>query len=475
MNNYDHLSLDDGSLLTDQEIFVIEQIEKGESADLISEFGPDVRLRQLSVLFLEKVLTTGFLNIIYHRNGIIIKNAIIIDTIIFKYALFNNTIRLKYCIFKNDFNLGESHFVENLSLIGSIFLKQVDFYRTKLDKSLFIIDCIFEDFVRLFAASINRSLDARRAIFNKRVSFNSMMAGSVNLKGSIFKASVNMVYMSASNMFLNGTKDNPLKIDNLEIRNTLFKRELEISFANINTLDLKGIQINGQLTLRNVQIRDKFDLRYGRLDALILDTVQLPIVNNSITIDGLSYKFISAGEDKEDWKKLIELIEISKFNIINYARLERFFKECGHNERADEVYVRRKRRELINLKWWYPKKWSIWLLWDKLTNYGRKPGRTVLVSLFIIIMGAFFFDPKLLKPELILSCPWLSHGNYYQNIITRLILSLNNFLPAIDLGLTKELQFSNISFYTFLYLQFHKICGWILIPIGLAAIYTKIK
>lgn len=475
MKNYDHLSLDDGSLLTDQEIFVIEQVEKGKSADLISEFGPDARIRQLRVRFLEKLLTTGFSNIIYHRNGIIIKNAIIIEPINLKYAVFINPIRLKYCIFSSDFNLQESHFMENLSLKGSVFIKQADFYRTKLDKSLFIIDTIFEESVRFFAASITRSLDARGAIFNKRASFNSMKAGSLNLKGSIFNSLVNMVYMSVSNMFLTGTKDKSLKIDKLELRNSLFKRELAISFVEINTLDLNGIQIKGPLTLRNVQIRDKLDLRYGSLYALIMDIVQLPIRNDSVTIDGLIYKFISAGEDKDDWKKLIELVEISKFNIQNYARLEKVFKECGQNERADEIYIRLRRRELNNLTWWNPKKWGTWLLWDKLTNYGRKPGRTVLVSFFIIILGAFFFDPKLLKPELIISCPWLSHGNFYQNIITRLILSLNNFLPAIDLGLTKELQFSNISFYTLLYLQFHKICGWILIPIGLAAIYTKIK
>lgn len=57
----------------------------------------------------------------------------------------------------------------------------------------------------------------------------------------------------------------------------------------------------------------------------------------------------------------------------------------------------------------------------------------------------------------------------------RFFLSLDEFLPGVDLGLAKLWQISRISFYKLLYYHFHKICGWILIPIGLAAIFSRFK
>jgi hypothetical protein len=45
----------------------------------------------------------------------------------------------------------------------------------------------------------------------------------------------------------------------------------------------------------------------------------------------------------------------------------------------------------------------------------------------------------------------------------------------VDLGLAKLWQLNEISFPTLLYYHFHKISGWILIPIALAAVYTQFK
>ena len=59
--------------------------------------------------------------------------------------------------------------------------------------------------------------------------------------------------------------------------------------------------------------------------------------------------------------------------------------------------------------------------------------------------------------------------------MVRLLISIDLFLPAVDLGLAKELQISNLKFSQLLYFHVHKVAGWILILIGLAAITTKLK
>ncbi len=477
MSNYDLLILDDGLLLTDQEQFVLDQVEKGEFADLALEFGPNLENRQIRAQFLEKLLTEGFRDIKIHRIGVRIKNAVISEKIKLENAVISNFVDLRYCLFLSDVILRHSHFNKILSFTGSIFFKKADFYRIKVDMSFFIRNAIFEKSANFGFAFIGSNLEARGTHFKENeANFNSIkVAQSVNFFDTKFESSVDLIYLNASNLFLRGIKDKIIKIGNLKLRNALLERELDLRYVEIDTLNLKDIQINGPLILINTIIKEKIELNYASLKAIKIDNVQFPNRHDSIILDGLTYNSISIGEGKDDWRKLIEFVEIANFRIQNYSELEKYFKLSGQQEAADEVYVRGKRRELRNQKWGHPKRWATWLLWDKLTNYGRKPSRTIWVSLFIIIIGAFVIDPNLLKPELLSSCSWLSHGNYYQNIIIRLILSFNHFLPAIDLGLTKELQLSNMSFYTFLYLQIHKICGWILIPIGLAAIYTQIK
>ena len=54
-------------------------------------------------------------------------------------------------------------------------------------------------------------------------------------------------------------------------------------------------------------------------------------------------------------------------------------------------------------------------------------------------------------------------------------MSLDQFLPGIDLGLAKLWHLSQISYGELVYYHFHKLAGWILIPIGLAAIYSQFR
>jgi len=479
MENYDHLSLDDGSLLTEQEIFVIENVVRGEFADMVLEFGPNTNNRQLRSSFLEKLLTGKFDNVAIHRIGVRIKNAIVYEPLNLENAVINNYINLRYFIFLSDVILRDSYFDKILSFTGSIFLKKADFHRIRVDKNLFLRGTIFDKSVNFAGASIGRSLEARDAQFNSKEDvayFNSMQVGqSFNFLNTKFSSSIDLVYSTASNLFLRGTIDKPIYIEKIALRNASFERELEIKFIKISKLNLRDLQIKGPLILRNVEIDIELVLSYANLYSFKIDNVKLPEKNYSIILDGFTYRVISGGDKTDNWKNLFELIDKANFNIQNYTELENFYKRSGQQDKADEVYVKGKRRQLSKLRWFNPKRWATWLLWDKLTNYGRKPGRTIWVSIVIIIIGAFFFEPMLLKKETVLGCTWISHHDIYQNAIIRLIISFNQFLPSIDLGLSKELQFSNMSFYTFIYLQIHKICGWILIPIGLAAIYTKIK
>jgi hypothetical protein len=66
-------------------------------------------------------------------------------------------------------------------------------------------------------------------------------------------------------------------------------------------------------------------------------------------------------------------------------------------------------------------------------------------------------------------------GNVWKGRVVRFFLSLDEFLPGVDLGLAKLRQLSQVNYPTLIYYHFHKIAGWILTPIGLAAVYSQFK
>jgi hypothetical protein len=116
------------------------------------------------------------------------------------------------------------------------------------------------------------------------------------------------------------------------------------------------------------------------------------------------------------------------------------------------------------------------------------------IGLGIILLGTIFmFDPKYLKLDGIRT--W--HLNYKMRMgdifrkdtyykyfkiknlgklyVLRFITSFDQFIPAIDLGVAKNWQPQELSFWAWFYVYFQKISGWILVPIGLAAIYSQFK
>jgi hypothetical protein len=126
-------------------------------------------------------------------------------------------------------------------------------------------------------------------------------------------------------------------------------------------------------------------------------------------------------------------------------------------------------------QWWRPGNLATLVFWDWLTGYGRKPSRTVWISLAIVLVGMLFFDPNNFDPSFLGGWNWLMDGNVWKKRVVTFFLSLDEFLPGVDLGLARLWQLSTISYPTLVYYHFHKIAGWILIPVGLAAVFSQFK
>ena len=241
----------------------------------------------------------------------------------------------------------------------------------------------------------------------------------------------------------------------------------------LEVLQASRLQVKGPAILKNLTISRKADLRDSSFYSLKMLNVAWPANPEEVWLEGLTYQSVSAGEGPQDWQKLLAWINHSRFDNRNYQQLEDFFLHGGTKDRADTVYIEGKRREVMQ-KWWHPYNLATLVFWDGLAGYGKKPARTLWVSLLIVLIGTFVFDHRQFRSQLSGRLE-LAAGGKCKKRVVQFFLSLDEFLPGVDLGLARLWHYRKIVFPTLLYYHFHKIAGWILIPIGLAAVFTQFK
>lgn len=318
-------------------------------------------------------------------------------------------------------------------------------------------------------------------------------------------------------------------IDNFEAANLTVKGGLSIKSACIVKWQAENLVVDDRGFFENLLITQKADLGYSTFGTLNLQMdiddwppqqIELEkmagadnreeakvIKEAGLILDGIEYKELLPKETQKDRKKLIAWIDQSRFDKGNYIKLENYFANQGYESEADNVFISMRDRELgqIDETSWY-NNWLVWLgrlpariLWGKLAGYGHKPFRTFWLGLGIILAGAIFlFNPKYLQvkyfqnwhldyqltPVTILkeaikkdggSFNFAEMKQLFKLWLFRFIISFDQFIPLIDLELSKNWQPPNLSFRAWCFLYFQKISGWILVPIGLAAIYSQFK
>jgi len=165
----------------------------------------------------------------------------------------------------------------------------------------------------------------------------------------------------------------------------------------------------------------------------------------------------------------LKLLDTARYTPGAYSTLESSLRSLGHHGSADDVHraFRRRRRqeELSGLS----RAWD-WFI-EKSVDYGRAPGRALLGVLAVIVIGAVVFRNAAYmvprkgsdEPRLPYSCVWYS---------------LDLALPAIGLGWADRwvpegggLRAKGMR--TWMVLQ--RLIGWVLVPIGLLALFGVIK
>jgi hypothetical protein len=434
-----------------------------------------------------------------------------------KHAVFEGPADFTSARVGGEFNAAASHFV---SVDHKAILTGV-----KVVQSVSFLQAVFQGAVDLGGAEIGGELffdGAQFASGNQQVSFNGLKVGprasfdGTTFKGpvdfsmasvagmlivndarfenpdrppnffglkvdqhaffmnTVFEAGLSMVGTSFKNLMLSGSSDSTLTYKEVNLDGAMVEYSLILGDLHLGVLQASRLQVKGPTILKNLTVTHKADLRDSSFYSLKLLNVAWPPNPEEVWLEGLTYQSVSAGEGSQDWHKLLAWVNHSRFDSRNYQQLEDFFLHGGTKDRADTVYIEGKRREVMQ-KWWHPYNLATLIFWDGLAGYGKKPARTLWVSLFIVFIGTFVFDYRNFDPNFIGGWSWLLQGNRAKAMVVQFFLSLDEFLPGVDLGLAKLWHIDKISFPTLLYYHFHKISGWILIPIGLAAVFTQFK
>lgn len=348
---------------------------------------------------------------------------------------------------------------------------QVSFNGLKVGPKLSLDGTIFQGPVDFSMAAVAGLFIVHQARFAPKPNFFGLKVEQhAFISESAFQAGVSLVGTQFKNLMLSGAAAGPeINLDAAQVDYSLIIADLQV-----DNLQATRLQVKGPAILKNLKISGKADLRDSSLFSLKLLDVNWPADAAQVWLEGLTYQALSAGEGPQDWQILLTWLNHSRFDSRNYTQLATYFRQGGYQDRADEVYIQGRRREMME-QWWRPDHLATLIFWDGLAGYGRKPGRTFWLSLMIVMVGTLFFDHRNFDPSFLGGWSWLLNGNVWRTRVVRFFLSLDEFLPGVDLGLARLWQMSKISYPTLLYYHFHKISGWILVPIGLAAVYTQFK
>jgi hypothetical protein len=514
--------------LSPAEKTVIKQVQAGEIADLAKS--------GISGVFLHQLLTGGLAGVKVHPHGVQIKNATITDVLDLRGSEVAFDVVLQDCIFEGSVSCSMTHFKRGVFLEGCQFFGGVDFGYAEISSSLSakkaifkggdqpslfhnlrvtgdasFIEAVFENTANFAFINVGGSFWVDGAQFQKndqkceddstKCSFNG---DSFVIKGHAFMRNVTFaggVYLGYANIggsvFLK--------------EKTTFKGEVEFGFANIggnlwadgtkfekvsrNSEDVglngDSMTVGGSVLMRGATCAGIADFHRARVGsdfevsnttfAVPPDFLALRIgdtayfdkasIEGQAKLKAMTYQSIFAGSGDE----LLDLIkDHSEYSADVYANLADVYRRHGEIDDANDVYIAGRRRERTQLwrehPWTNVFKYSSNCLQDIVTGYGHRLSRALIFAAAFVAIGSWVFHRE---EEMVVKDD--KDAERYKGRYRPFWYSLSLLLPIIDLEdariWTPRTERRNARFY----LRLHVLLGYLLVPIGLAALTGIIK
>ncbi len=319
----------------------------------------------------------------------------------------------------------------------------------------------------LDSASVGGDLELEESTFVQRASLAGLTtSGAVFLDRADFldgldlrSASIGATVQAYDTAFRCTTSCDYLP--SLNLSGARISRDLllgDISVVGNTQADYLGI--NGSLQLSRPSFGGVADFTSGTVGFLALSMPQLP---KNLSISQMRYGSISNGQRPynaaNSWKDLKQLLASGDTPGDIYAHLEQFFHDSGYAGIADEVYVESRVQERKNLPW---VAYFLNVLSDYTIGYGRHPVRAFLFMAMFVLTGVVVFANVKEMEDTEPDKPGPSYNAFWY--------SLDLFVPIARLQAADRWIPKRQRRLAWVYLRLHVLLGWVLVPLGLAAV-----
>jgi hypothetical protein len=258
----------------------------------------------------------------------------------------------------------------------------------------------------------------------------------------------------------------PSSMNKLDLTGLVTSGEISIKNLTIGDLDAAALRVQGQLSLEGVAIKNHIDLENSSLSTIDLKNVELlSQKQNSLSLEGMRFQHMHVSGEAGDSKRLTydNLKHLIDNSPSAYANLERLYESLGerkYQQLADEMFFKRKGLELKDEEDFLVK--TLHRGWYYLAGYGRRPLFTLCWIIIFCIIGCFVFRKSewMVKQE-------SNRSSHQYNCIW---YSFDLFLPFIDLQSASLWMPLDDRKWSKIYMRFHRILGWVLLPVFLATL-----
>lgn len=458
------------------EQFVLDQIQIKINNGVADLDKSDVQDKTIGHKFLEDLITNSQPAPAVAVYGLTLRGATIDGRLSVGSITIPFPLTFDNCRFEKGFDLSSNVFSRDFLLINSVVglpssrQEPPNFEGATFAGKVSLDSTAFHNGVDFTGASIDGALESDDVHYESEkdeADFNNVKVGKqASFQRSHFKGGLDLSGAELESLVIDGGADGPsnqpnpmnLLIDHATIRKGLAVQNLILSGFGARMADVEG-----ETDLHNVVPQGRAFFNGSHFQALNFTGIGSWLKDaQKVQLDGLKYDSIEFPDSKTNppEKEWLTLVNEGSFSPQPYQELEKFLRSRRGTNYADQVYfsMRHKEREGLSTL-----RKSVDMIEEFLVGYGRQLWKAALLAFAIVIVGAFLFRRDQMEQD-----DDKCSDNWYNPFWFSLDL-----LSPIDLGVSKKWRARNHVLRN--YAQVHRVAGWILIPLIVAAITGIIK
>jgi hypothetical protein len=437
----------------------VSQITQGGAGDF-SDPAPVV-----SNAFVKTLLSGGFKDSDKSHNldidGITISNAVFQEQVNVHFEVLYRVV-FDHCQFQNGLDFSGSLFDKDLVFTGSSFGTPASYTSASSAD-----DPPVAQFIN---ATVKGTVSFDSAVFDVPVDFTKAHVKELDITNTVFES--------------NDQDDPDLDLSAVSVETDLSvsvkttqPRNVQAQLLSVGRLLFLGSSGTGFFATR------EFNLADGHFQKVVVDGFPQWQANSQpgvVSLDGFSFNEINLydchkGKPCEPGK-LLELLDSPQvvYAPQPYLMLEQYLTTVGNPDDADNAYIHMRRRQRSRRMHWATKLSDRTLDW--VLGYGREPSRALWWALGFVALGMLIFSPRHMVPQDQASPESGGKGDKpdpsgkKNASYSRFWYSLDVLAPAIELGADKAWEPDPNWWLGRNYSYVHRILGWILVPLILAAL-----